>query len=231
MTTPRDTLKQVTRNLARHGIALARELAGAEPRYDIRGAYRHRTEYSYFDDTHYTDEYQKEVYVRAAELAASSGAQTVYDVGCGSGYKLVHYLGRYETTGFDVPQTLEYLQRTYPDRNWEYSPFSDLSHPPADVTICSDVIEHVLDPDELMRFLVSLTKQWLVLSTPDRNRAYPPLSPYRLGPPPSDHHVREWAFSEFRSYVARFMDVVEHRHTHPDHSTQMIVARCRRKSP
>jgi SAM-dependent methyltransferase len=226
------SIKRLAKDLALHGIASAREMLGAQSRYGIRGAYRHRTEYCYFDDTPYADEYQKEVYLRAAELARASDARTVYDVGCGSGYKLVHYLGQYDTTGFDVPQTLEFLRLTYPDRKWDHVPFSDRSRAPADLVICSDVIEHVLDPDELMEFLVSVSRGWLVLSTPDRDREYPPLSRYRLGPPHTDHHIREWSFREFRRYVERFVDVHEHVHSNPVHATQMIVAKVRpRKEP
>jgi SAM-dependent methyltransferase len=223
------SVKRLAKNVALHGIAIANELLGAERRYGIRGAYRHRTHYCHFDDTPYTDEYQKEVYQRAARLAQHAGARAVYDVGCGSGYKLIHYLGHFDTIGFDVPDSLEFLRRTYPNRKWEHVPFSDRSYAPADIVICSDVIEHVLDPDELMGFLLAVSKQWLVLSTPDRNREYPLLSRYQLGPPHTDHHIREWSFREFRRYVERFVDVHEHLHSNPTHATQMIVGKIRHR--
>jgi len=220
-------IKSFTRNVIIHSLARVREALGAESKYCIRGAYRHRNAYSYFDDTALTDEYQKEVYVRAADIAEKEGVRTVYDVGCGSGYKLVHYLGKYDTVGFDVPETLDFLRRTYPDRKWAHVAFSDRTYTPADLVVCSDVIEHVGDPDELMRFLVSLSRRWLVLSTPDRAREYSALSPYQLGPPHTDHHMREWAFEEFRRYVAQFAVVHEHVHSNPKHATQMIVATVR----
>src|SRR5262245_19311574 len=121
------------KDLPLHCIAILKELTGAKSEFCIRGAYKHRTEISYFDDTRLTDEYQKEVYLRAAELARSEKAKTIYDVGCGSGYKLIHYLGQYDTTGFDVPETLEFLRRTYPDRKWASAKFSDRSYSPADL--------------------------------------------------------------------------------------------------
>ena len=34
---------------------------------------------------------------------------TVYDIGCGSGFKLIKYLGHYETVGFDVEPTVSFL--------------------------------------------------------------------------------------------------------------------------
>lgn len=218
-------VKRIARDVALHGIANARELLGAKSSFGIRGAYRHRSQCRYFDDTGLADEYQKEVYLRAAEIAKKEGVETIYDVGCGSGYKLLNYLGEYDTTGFDVPETLEFLRRTYPHRKWTGAAFSDRSHAPADLVICSDVIEHVLDPNELMNFLVSVTRKWLVLSTPDRRREYPAWSRFQLGPPHTDHHMREWTFAEFRNYVGKFVDIDEHVHPNPSHSTQMIVAR------
>jgi hypothetical protein len=62
-------IKRTAKDMARHGIAYAKELAGAESKFCIRGAYRHRTEISYFDDTKLKDEYQREVYLRAADIA------------------------------------------------------------------------------------------------------------------------------------------------------------------
>jgi len=223
------SLKASVRNALRHVRAVIRErLMGAPRRYGIRGAYVHRATVSYFDDTALTDEYQREVYERAAELAKSEGLRTIYDVGCGSGYKLVHYLSDYDTTGFEVPRTLEYLRREYPDRKWAEVSFSDRDVPRADFVVCSDVIEHVPDPDALMEFLVSVTGKWLVLSTPDRELAYSKFSPYQLGPPSSDHHMREWSMHEFHRYVSQFADIVEHVHSHEGHSTQTVVASPRR---
>jgi SAM-dependent methyltransferase len=217
-------IKNITRSIVIHSVARVREMMGAESRYCIRGAYKHRNEYCYFDDTPLTDEYQKEVYLRAADIAEKGDVKSVYDVGCGSGYKLVNYLGQYDTLGFEVPETLEFLRRTHPDRKWAHAGFSDRTHPPADLVVCSDVIEHVVNPDELMGFLLSLSRKWLVLSTPDRGREYSALSPFQVGPPHTDHHMREWNFEEFRRYVGQFVAIHEHVHPNPNHATQMIVA-------
>mgnify|MGYP003381924867 CR=1 FL=1 len=221
-------MKSAMVDLAMHGLAYAKEMMGARSEYSIRGGYRHRSQYCYFDDTSLKDEYQKEVYLCAAEIARAEGVKTVYDVGCGSGYKLVNYLGEYDTVGFDVPETLEFLRSTYPQRKWAHAPFSDRTNPPAHLVVCSDVIEHVLNPDELMGFLLSLSDRYLVLSTPDREREYSALSRFQLGPPHTEHHMREWSFKEFRRYVGRFVDVQEHLHPHPTHATQMIVATIRK---
>ena len=69
---PWDALGKGVRNIARHGLAIAKEFAGAERHFCIRGSYRHRTEVLHFDDTKFKDEYQREVYLRAAASTMSA---------------------------------------------------------------------------------------------------------------------------------------------------------------
>lgn len=57
---------------------------------------------SHFDDTRMTDEYQKDVYTlaklllrkMALKMRVSGKDMDVIDVGCGSGWKLVHLISR-----------------------------------------------------------------------------------------------------------------------------------------
>ena len=69
-----------------------------------------------------------------------------------------------------------------------------------DAIICSDVIEHLVDPDKLFPYIekFSNTKTFIILSTPDR-------SVYRgkdhFGPPHNESHVREWNRKEFEKYI------------------------------
>jgi hypothetical protein len=78
-----------------------------------------------------------------------------------------------------------------------------------------------------MGFLVSLTRKWLVISTPDRGRLYSHLSRFQLGPPTNRHHIREWTFGEFRRYVRQIVNIHEHIHPNRVQETQMIVAKKR----
>jgi SAM-dependent methyltransferase len=206
-----------------HGaIAHGRALLGSESRYEIVAGYSHREKTGHFDDTGNKDEWQREVYLYAAELMQKKAWKTVYDVGCGSGFKLVHYLGDYETIGIDLPQTVDFLLRTYPDRIWRAVPFSDRSLAPADLVICSDVIEHVADPDELLAFLEAITKRDIIISTPERNFLYPPTSRHRFGAPSNPTHLREWDARELATYLSRRFDIVRHEITNQRQGTQMI---------
>jgi len=72
-------------------------------RYGIRFPYFARRAESFYDTTEKTDDWQLEVYLRAAALMREQGLRSVMDLGCGSGYKLIKYLGEYEATGQKCP--------------------------------------------------------------------------------------------------------------------------------
>lgn len=192
--------------------------------YGIRAGYRHRTRNQFFDDTsHADDTWQREVYETAATLAAEMNAGTVVDFGCGSGFKLMKNFRNLATIGYEMPPTVDYLKRTYPDRDWRTGDFSQ-TLAPSDILICSDVIEHIPDPDELMALLQRSRPKMLVLSTPERLLMY---GGEHDGPPKNPAHCREWAQAELRTYVSQWFDVVEWRIANRDQSTQMIVAKPR----
>jgi SAM-dependent methyltransferase len=198
-------------------------------RYEIKPGYRHRRRARYLDDTAQTatDEWQLEVYLAAADRMRSEGLRTVYDVGCGSGYKLVHYLGDYETTGFDIEPTVAFLKKEYPDCTWHSVSFDDRSLAPADLVVCADVIEHVADPDALLDFLDHVTRHYLVLSTPDRDLIYPKGHYRHSGPPKNISHLREWSFAEFATYIGPRFEIIEHRVTNEAQGSQMVICRKR----
>lgn len=205
-------------------------------RYGIAPYYRCRTEYVHFDDTGMEDEWQLEVYLAARDRMISDHLTSVIDVGCGSGYKLVRYLGQFDITGVELAQTLAFLRDTYPERRWiEAAEFGrDAHHMAADVVICSDVIEHVVDPDRFVDLLKAIDFKYLYISTPDRRLAYKFLGRTGLGflrrgfwgPPGNPTHQREWTYAEFSRYLGRHFDVIEHRITNRPQATQMCV--CRR---
>ena len=107
--------------------------------YDIAPGYRHRTHTAYFDDKDNSDEWQREVYVAARLIMREQGLRRVHDIGCGSGYKLVHILGEFETMGLDLPQTIGKVRERYPDRNWISGSLDDVRLPRGDLVICADV--------------------------------------------------------------------------------------------
>src|SRR5438874_2732754 len=103
---------ELIRTLVRTARALtfhASSLISRRGLYDIAPGYRHRRCVNHYDDTANTDEWQREVYLSAQSVMREKGLLSVHDVGCGSGYKLVHILGEFATTGIDLPGTISWV--------------------------------------------------------------------------------------------------------------------------
>lgn len=200
-------------------LGLLSEPLDRASRFGIRPLYRHRDNNAFYDDTGGKDQHQREVYEAAAELARNNGYINVFDVGCGSGFKLIKYFSEYQTVGFDLEPTLSFLRSKYPDRVWRAPDFADVGQQ-ADLVICADVVEHIPNPDLLIEYLSKITRSKLVISTPDRIGVY---GWDHSGPPRNKAHCREWTMPEFREYVSRWFSIEEHLITNTDDSTQMIV--------
>ena len=194
-------------------------------RFGISWPYRSRSEYHHHDDRDLTDEWQKEVYEHAANLARSSGYKNILDVGCGSGFKLIQSFEDFNTLGLELACNLDFLKSRYPQRNWGLSDLQSTPNFQPDLVICADVIEHLTDPDELLSFLVRLNAGHVVLSTPDRSLLYRPWQKRYWGPPRNPSHQREWTSREFFRYISDTFEVVEHAITRKDQATQMIVCK------
>ena len=194
-------------------------------KYQIKKGYNHRKTYNYYDDTEATDECQRAVYEEVKHLMEAHNLKTVLDFGCGSAYKLLNYLGEYNTIGVDVSPTYEHLVEKYPDRKWIHFDNFKSEETAADIIVCADVIEHVLDPDDLLNKLKNCKNyKFIVISTPDRDLVRGKLD---YGPPANPCHVREWSVWEFERYIKEHFDIVEHRITHIRQATQMVI--CKRK--
>lgn len=186
--------------------------------YFIKESYISRLENKYFDDTSNTDGWQKEVYEFAKEVAIENKFSKILDIGTGSGFKLLNNFLDFDTLGIDVPQTVEWLRKTYPDRKWAdtFDPVQGY-----DMIIASDVIEHIPEPDSLLDLITACKPKLIVLSTPDRD-----LLPeeYHNGPPKNRAHVREWNMPEFYNYISSRFTVHKHYISHVKHATQTMLA-------
>ena len=199
-----------------------------EARYCIRWPYRARRTYHHYDDSTCEDHWQLEVYLHALGLMKKHNLTSIVDIGCGSGYKLVTYFADYQTLGLEVPENVRLLQKRYPDKQWQVSDSSVKPTISTDVIICADVIEHMVDPDELVTYIKGIPFQYLVLSTPDRKLIYRPWKRGYWGPPRNKAHQREWTLPEFGRYISLHFDVIDHRITNPAQYTQMVICRPQR---
>lgn len=188
-------------------------------KYYIKETYIHRDHVNFFDDTNNTDAWQKEVYEYALALCIKNDFKSVMDIGTGSAFKLLKYFSEYDTLGIDLPKTIEWLNFTYPHRRWssDFSPKQGF-----DIIIASDVIEHLLDPDDLLNMIIECAPKFIILSTPDRD-TLPRKSVD--GPPVNGAHVREWSFEEFYEYVSSKFNVIDHFISNKAQATQVVLAK------
>lgn len=182
----------------------------------------------HFDDRHFEDEWQKEVYERAAALFQEGSFDSVCDIGCGSGFKFVKYFGGAHTIGYEVEPCLSHLRACWPERDWRDAADLNAGALAVDLIVCSDVIEHLLKPDHLLDTLSRSNAKLVVISTPElRLLTQAGLSPLS-GPPANPHHVNEWTARRFAAFVSRHLDVVSTTITNRIQCTQMVVAKPKR---
>jgi hypothetical protein len=197
-------------------------MVGPAENYFIHSGYKPRLENAFFDDTDFEGEWQDEVYQFANEIAGREQLASVCDVGCGSAFKLMKYFPEIQTIGLDLEPTVRKLRNKYPNRRWLVCDFSIPPPFSPDLVICSDVIEHLADPNQLLEFVGNLRPRYIIFSTPDRNL-------FRIGshngPPRNPAHVREWSMPQFRAYIETRFEVLDHFISNASQCTQCLLAR------
>jgi 2-polyprenyl-3-methyl-5-hydroxy-6-metoxy-1,4-benzoquinol methylase len=186
--------------------------------YCIKENYTHRLNNLFFNDSSFQDEWQKEVYTYARQIADVHNIKSVLDIGTGSGYKLMSNFKDFDTLGIDLEPTVKWLKETYNDRKWtdSFEPVVGYA-----MIIASDVIEHIPDPDVLLDLIQKCAPKIIVFSTPDRSLST--LSDLD-GPPYNKYHVREWTMFEFRSYIESRFNVLEQFRANDYQRTQVVLA-------
>ena len=145
--------------------------------------------------------YQPDVYALADYLVRTTGRSTVLDIGCGSARKLLALQAR-RRIGLDFAANIETCRVHTPSGTWleidlERGSLPELADFDARdaIVVNSDVIEHLVDPRNLIRILAKLHDAGAIVlvSTPDRPRS---RGADHLGPPGNPAHTREWALDE-----------------------------------
>jgi len=149
--------------------------------------------------------YQYHVYLRGRALIQQHTLQSVLDIGCGPAFKLETLIAPVcqDIVGLDEPGIIDYCQSRFGFARFisydiERAPFPlDRTF---DLIICSDVIEHLVNPDKLLADIrsASTDKSLILLSTPERDELRGKGCMYS----PKAMHVREWNYDEFAAYLA-----------------------------
>lgn len=194
------------------GTAIRSLLAAeAELSWHLPEGYASRLQPDYHHDAVSDDAdvvHQPEAYEVVRYLLAETGRGTVLDIGCGSGRKL-RELSAPRAVGVDFGANIEFCRTNHPGSGeWIEANLSDPSarkiadHASSDaIVICSDVVEHMPDPTQLLRLLDDCYRRGAIVitTTPDRVRV---RGADHAGPPPNESHVREWELNEYSKVLA-----------------------------
>ncbi|MGH3715561.1 MAG: class I SAM-dependent methyltransferase [Micromonosporaceae bacterium] len=184
---------------------------GGPATYFIRAGYRSRECVEYFVDETTDAVWQPDVYPYTADQALARGHDAIIDIGCGRAGKLLSLSTTHPTwayIGVDFGENLTWCRDNLPFGTWIHADLETTQHLPIashllerSVVVCSDVLEHLLNPVPALTMIHGLLKGGAavaVLSTPARERRSGYSDP---GPPRNPSHVREWASDEFQSLL------------------------------
>lgn len=159
--------------------------------------------------------FQFPVYQYLCTYLRNTDIKKVIDIGCGVGRKLV-YVNKQnpdvKIIGIDQEDPIKYCKSTYSFGEWYSDDFenSQLSTDiKSELIICSDVIEHLINPDLLLNYIKSKLEVngVVIISTPERDA----LRGKNCNYSPNIHHIREWNFKEFEKYLeSRGFEVIDH---------------------
>jgi len=162
--------------------------------------------------------YQWDVYKYVSELVKNTKYNKVVDIGCGASKKLKKLIKPYvkEVIGIDQDSVINFCREKYPDITFFADNFESLNSSSnscmhdVDIIICSDVIEHLVDPDVLLNYIKNIANKdtLIVISTPERDllRGKDCMSSEK------PEHVREWNKEEFAKYIENSgLEILSHK--------------------
>ncbi len=175
--------------------------------YFLPPGYVSRPDPTYFVDDDLNAVWQPDLYPEAAMVARRLRARRIIDVGCGTAGKLAALHPEFDLVGIDYGSNIEVCRHRYGFGTWVEADLDTSEALGYDaftgaVLVCGDVIEHLVNPERLLRMLRRALDDGasaLMLSTPERelyqghDHAGPPLNPA---------HVREWNIDELERFMA-----------------------------
>lgn len=142
--------------------------------------------------------------------------KTVLDVGCGEGFTLEQLrlagIGkRLEGVDF-LPRAIELGRKEHPELDLKVGDIFDLKYKDSsfDVVICSEVLEHVPEPEKGLEELVRVSKKYCVVSVP--NEPFFMLGNFLRGKNWSRfgndiEHINHWSFWQFKKMVGKKLKI------------------------
>ena len=179
-------------------------------KYNLKEFYTENLNPEYYVDIPTDFIYNPHIYELAYYLAKRSEAKYIIDIGSGNGKKLKKFVNEFKVFAVDYSINLELIKKEIPEVTFiecnleKEVPRLDNNIIKDSIVICSEVIEHLVNIDNLLLSLKSFSEKarYLIISTPDRIRARG-IGDY--GPPGNPSHVREWAIDEFYDLINNYL--------------------------
>lgn len=183
--------------------------------YFLADGYTQRVPPEYFVDIDASGiTWQPDIYPEALALSREHNRTVIIDLGCGRAQKLIALHEQnpdLDIVGVDFGPNIDWCCEHLSGIQWLDADLESVTTLPLEteviaqsVVVCSDVLEHLMDPRQTMWLICWLLSQGAacaVLSTPARNKLY---GTGHLGPPFNPSHVREWTQEEFYAFVTNF---------------------------
>lgn len=177
----------------------------------LKSGYVARPNPDYFTDELEGSTWQPDVYPFAADYAVKVGSKQIIDIGCGRALKLAKLHEQHpdwEFIGIDYGANVAWCRANQRFGTWIEADLDSGKTLQAgnftvknSILICSDVIEHLVNPVPLLRLIRKLLRQGataVIFSTPERDLT---RGKGDNGPPYNSCHVREWNSEEFRALL------------------------------
>lgn len=186
--------------------------------------------------------WQPDVYAIAAQVARDAQCTTIIDLGCGQARKLAELHPEFRVIGVDFGENINWCRSNWKFGSWLESDFEHHELLPIpikvlddSIVVCSDVIEHLIDPRPLLATIADLLRHasCAILTTPDRERTHWSA---RHGPPSNPAHTREWSLVELVDLCEENgLEVISAGHTRSNdvsdcQATSLVMLRMPRQS-
>lgn len=182
------------------------------PAYFIKENYRHRIKPSYFNDMPEKSgiTWQPDVYHFSSDIASRFNCSNIIDIGCGNAQKLVTMYPKFNVIGIDFGNNLAKCNQDYKFGTWIEYDFDkgnviniQDNILKKSIIICSDIIEHLVEPSHLLDNLKNFMNysDVCILTTPERDLT---RGKNNFGPPDNPHHVREWNMKEMEKLLNHY---------------------------
>ena len=164
--------------------------------------------------------FQYSVYIEIKKFINYSEKSKLVDIGCGAGEKLKLLKDdkqNLEIFGIDTKESIDICKKNLDFGNFIVDDLSNYNESlyenhknSFDYIICSDVIEHIKNPDQLLSLVNYLAHKdtIIIISTPDRIK----FRGQSNNQSPNSAHIREWSGKELKLYLeSKNFSVIGHK--------------------